>query len=626
MEPIMKHLILPLLAILLLTSPTLGSPIFMQNDPPTPPPAHDYSRLDINLDRSRMFVPLPPEVTTVTQSPDSRVWLTIQRLEGNRYARFTRADMHVIIRREFAEKMPQIPNAYPILFEPTGRIWFKTGPLCDDEENLTTAIIGYDGKNFTTPPDDSPLHNHKLDQPTNDTFPLAEGYFWKKGNAQTRPSLFDPTGTKVLHTIPLWGIDAINAAMNNDGTVFFTKNKRHYVYHPDGKDHRTPLQPAHTLRGSNGILTGDGAYWFTQTTGEWDPNNPEAITYTTARFDGKEIKTFSKFRSYSSIFPGHDGFLRFSGNNEAPLTLISPRSTFIAQNLEDLIAKHPTEVAKTFTGPRPMGNHNPTMHIQADTNANIWILKPHLYEIKVFSPTLNKWLNAKDTITQAGNSNRPISHLLPLGKKILAIRNFYSETEKTKSIFILAIENENGGKVKVEALDDIHVNLGYYYYATAIYSPLGEPWLSITRTDANNKSTRFACRFNDTGIVQTIENLVPVATDANGSLLTADISNTSYRTTSPIFKFIHGPKPFTTQLPASTIPRPHNEKLTFIAPATLAQTTDLGTQLTYLSTLANTITYNLDTPSQPETITYSPLGFAAIQSAKKLDFFPLKKP
>ena len=74
-----------------------------------------------------------------------------------------------------------------------------------------------------------------------------------------------------------------------------------------------------------------------------------------------------------------------------------------------------------------------------------------------------------------------------------------------------------------------------------------------------------------------------------------------------------------------------SEKIFFTDPDTLCQSIGLGIQLTPLQNPTNPLIYNLTTPSGPDKIECSPLGFAAVTTTDKppspnLYFFPLKKP
>ncbi|MCL2639646.1 MAG: hypothetical protein FWD53_02260 [Phycisphaerales bacterium] len=644
----LSHPLLPLITLSLLASSATAA----DNLPP---------RLEINLDRSHMFVPLPPKVTTVTQGPDSRIWLTIWRYDIDKpnKNKFTRENLRAAIRREFTEKMPQIPNAYPILFEPTGRVWFATSLLYDNEGNPDDAIIGYDGKNFAEHPITSNSYDTRpQDQNTaayadghaffstrkgihiydgkNEKWstheippPPDHGYFkhtlpyqlltkpdgkgvtavpcnnsheplqWQDGNwTKATPLILNDNDSKILNTlfrndnitIPLWGIDRINAT-TNDGTIFFTKQHQHYIYNPKGKDPRTPLQPSQTLRSSgNGFLTGDGIYWFARISND-DSNN-----LTTTRFDGKHFQSFDKLPADlnpNNTILGHDGFLMHT--NDAWF-LISPRATYIDKNLEDFIAKNTPEFAKTFLGPRPV-THNQTTHIQADPNGNIWLVQNQ--KLKVFI-TDKKWLDATA-------ADKKISLILPLGKsqKILAI-----DTER-KSIFIISIQNKT---IKIEPRNEVFAGFGF----GSFYSSQGEPWIAIEPPVFYGVHGLWdSCRFTESGPVQNIGCIRPLAADTDGSIIG------SYRDASRSLVLIRDNN-FSGLPPGTTSSPP-----TFVAPGLFVQSTNLATQLISLDESTAPTLYNLNTPAQPNTITYSPLGFAAVtvySQNPNLYFFPLKKP
>ena len=433
--------------------------------------------------------------------------------------------------------------------------------------------------------------------------PLAENLLWFQGSYNDRSSLLDLTTNRIIHTIQLWDLAAIHAA-TPDGFLFLRKHFNFYAYHPEGKDHRAIRQPSHTTTALPGhILTGDGTYWFSQ---QQEPRDGNPGPFTASRFDGQKIQTHHKsptpFFTPTNAILGHDGFIIPIQNTH---TLISPRTSLSANTLEDLITQHPTEVALTFTGTRPVSN-TPTTHIQADANANIWLLQNR--QLKVYSD--RKWLDATATLTNAGSHEGKASMLLPLGKsqKILAINDRLKD--QSKSIFILSIHDK---QVKIEPLNESYANLGHLT-PNAIYSPLGEPWINIIKNDRLS-----SCRFNDTGSAQTLENHIIAAADENSSMLLWDGQSSS-------LKLLHNN---TITDPPSPIRLKSHEKVTFIAPGTICLYSDLGIQFIPLNSTADPITLHFDTLSKPNTITYSPLGFATITTNNKppspnLYFFPLK--
>ncbi|MCL2640804.1 MAG: hypothetical protein FWD53_08170 [Phycisphaerales bacterium] len=650
----MKHLLLSLITISLLA--------------PLAAAYEAHTRLDIELDRSTMFVLLPHQVTHVTQGPDGRVWLTLRY--GGPKNRTAFESLQVLLREEFNEKMPQVSYARPILFEPTGRVWFAADPWSNDQGNFTHTILGYDGKTFVEHNihsdewqlsvnaafadgqgggaffctrngihiyDGKQWSTHKI--PTHENAPLSYQLFtepdnkgiiavphkntdpflrWQNGKwtqFTQPPSLPLPPTNKITHTIPLASISGIHATLN-DGTRFFSIHNNFYAYHPQGKDHRVTLQHSHATHANVGTLTGDGNYWFIQ---PWTTDH----LCTIARFDGTKIETFGKIPSShisNTFIPGHDGFIICSGRN---YSLVSPKGVFSADQLEDLIAKHPIEVTLAFVGTRPIARHNDP-YIQADINGNVWLIQSqwtngqHIHTLKVFTSTNRQWLDATNALKQAGSHEGRATMLFPLGesKKILAVND--RRGENTKSIFILSIHEKEGG-IQIEPLDDQYCDIGRNNPHNVIYSPRGEPWLGIHRQTPNG-TTYLTCRYSESGLVQTIDRLDPIAADSDGSLLVMDGS-----TPHPLLKLFRNDA----LIEDSAIPVPRSrEKITFIAPGIICQPTDLGLQITNLNDPANPTIYTGATAC-------SSLGFAIAHihapattgkpPPPNIFFYPLKK-
>ncbi|MCL2640803.1 MAG: hypothetical protein FWD53_08165, partial [Phycisphaerales bacterium] len=435
--------------------------------------------------------------------------------------------------------------------------------------------------------------------------PLTDNLLWIKGNPRAQTSLFDLADNRILHTIPHWQLSEISAVMH-DGTLFFRSANNLYAYHPDARDTRPTLQPSHTIpTTTDGILTSDGTYWFAQ-----QPN-------IAARFDGNKIESFpniplQNFRPSlhdDSVIPGYDGFII---NAKTAATLVSPRGSITENSLENLIAKHPTQVAQTFTKAHPVTNYGHPTHIQTDSNGNLWLLRNRSRELKVFTPTNNQWLNANDALAKAGAPDGQVLYLLSLSTKILAINPIRQEA---KSIFFLSVENN---QIKVEPRNEIF--LAFSYPSNHIvYSPRGEPWINITSMEPD-KNANYSCRYTDTGPAQKLSNLTPIAIDADDVML----ARNAYSTT---FKQVNDE--IITELPDFPAPQ-FRERISFIAPGIICQPTQSGIQLTALQDPTNPIIYNLDIPAQPTRITCSPRGFAAVHvsntSPPNLYFFPLKKP
>jgi hypothetical protein len=96
------------------------------------------SRLDITI-RDVLWQELPRAVRQAVLSPDGRVWYVLA--SARKPGESGPVDVPVVrgdIEREFRQPDPQIIDAVPALFEPSGRTWFIT----TDHSKL----LGYDGK------------------------------------------------------------------------------------------------------------------------------------------------------------------------------------------------------------------------------------------------------------------------------------------------------------------------------------------------------------------------------------------------------------------------------------------------------------------------------------------------
>ncbi|GAH07606.1 unnamed protein product, partial [marine sediment metagenome] len=76
------------------------------------------------------------EVRAVYVGPDNRVWYQLCHPARRENLEVVRR----IIEREFDKKSPQLFGARPTLFEPSGRVWFRT--------HSGRALLGYDGKQW----------------------------------------------------------------------------------------------------------------------------------------------------------------------------------------------------------------------------------------------------------------------------------------------------------------------------------------------------------------------------------------------------------------------------------------------------------------------------------------------
>ncbi|MCL2641102.1 MAG: hypothetical protein FWD53_09685, partial [Phycisphaerales bacterium] len=379
-----------------------------------------------------------------------------------------------------------------------------------------------------------------------------------------------------------------------------------YAYQPEGKDNRITLQPSHTvnaLHSMNG-LTGDGAYWFAQ-------NDKENTTV--SRYDGQKIQTIAKIPATVQFYltPGNNGIIHHNLPKKL-YSLISQQHAFTENSLEELIAKHPAEVAQAFTGPRPIENYisSHATHVQADTNGNVWLFQREhqKYSLKAFSN--GKWLDAADALKKAGCPDGKVDCLFPLGKttKILATKHFSRDdpdSKQTKTTFILSIRNKI---IHAEPINGITISTG-----NVIYSPNGEPWLDLATTNRKN------ALFTQDGIAQTIDSFVR-AVSPDGSLITEDYYVKNQRLNSSFKHLQNDSPPTTTQLPTL----PTNSIPVFLDSDTFCISTDMGLQLISLKNLDSPITFHLNVPYHTGTAIRSPLAFAAVHNNNTLLFFPLK--
>lgn len=84
--------------------------------------------------------PLPTTVRGVFVAPDGRLWY---RDELRAQRRFTVVDLKQMIASAFGQRMPRIDNIEPVLFEPSGRVWFSL------RRADYSMLVGYDGKTWT---------------------------------------------------------------------------------------------------------------------------------------------------------------------------------------------------------------------------------------------------------------------------------------------------------------------------------------------------------------------------------------------------------------------------------------------------------------------------------------------
>src|SRR5688572_12143379 len=89
--------------------------------------------------------PLPTQVIDVHVSPhDDRPWYVLRPIKSNPQLDTVKR----CIEREFAQPAPQLVDATPALFEPTGRVWFVVRAW-PPERNV---LLGYDGKTWVERP------------------------------------------------------------------------------------------------------------------------------------------------------------------------------------------------------------------------------------------------------------------------------------------------------------------------------------------------------------------------------------------------------------------------------------------------------------------------------------------
>jgi hypothetical protein len=91
-----------------------------------------------------------PNVTAVVEGPEHRRWYhvrgTLKRTPSLQEAKDS-------LTQQFAAPAPRLLGLTPMLFEPSGRIWFLfSGHLDDARPGITYQLIGYDGKEFIQRP------------------------------------------------------------------------------------------------------------------------------------------------------------------------------------------------------------------------------------------------------------------------------------------------------------------------------------------------------------------------------------------------------------------------------------------------------------------------------------------
>lgn len=90
--------------------------------------------------REVAWQPLPKAVIAVFVGPDGRIWYQLRHP-----ARKEKLDVvRRVIEREFRKKSPQLYGAQPVLFEPGGRVWFRT--------HSQSTLLAYDGKAWIVHP------------------------------------------------------------------------------------------------------------------------------------------------------------------------------------------------------------------------------------------------------------------------------------------------------------------------------------------------------------------------------------------------------------------------------------------------------------------------------------------
>jgi len=458
----------------------------------------------------------------------------------------------------------------------------------------------------------------------NSLLPYTDNTLWI---SRGQTVLLDLTTNKIIHTMPLWNVSELHDSLS-DGTTFLTKAARLYAYHPEGKDHRTTLHPTHSAPAlvRHHTLTGDGNYWFIQPPSEPRDGNPGP--YTAARFDGNKIEIFAQIphnRISTSYTTGHSGFIISANKTYA---LISTNGYYAQDSLESLIENHPTEIAQAFIGSRPVSHSQAinTTHIQADTNGNIW-LKPgwpnNQRTLKVFTNN-KKWINVSDAIIKnSEEEEKPdgtIDILLPLGKsaKILAITN--NRRQKTKMYFLSIDDRE---RLKIEPLEDIFLGLSGDNASLSLYSSQGEPWLNITRPTSDKV---FTCLYTENGPTQESQSLRLIAAAGDNTLLVEDANSLKLFRNGSFLELPAIPTIQSQFYSPNGVTFVTREPTIFLTPHIIAQSTDLGLQIVNFHDVANPTTYHFATPSRPESITYSPLGFAAAHTGNNLYFFQLKQP
>ena len=84
--------------------------------------------------------PLPQTVRGAFVAPDGRVWY---RDESRTERNTTVVDLKRMIASEFRQPTPRINEIEPVLFEPSGRVWFSL------RRAGHSMLVGYDGKTWT---------------------------------------------------------------------------------------------------------------------------------------------------------------------------------------------------------------------------------------------------------------------------------------------------------------------------------------------------------------------------------------------------------------------------------------------------------------------------------------------
>lgn len=87
------------------------------------------------LDDTRWQV-LPDQIKSVHVGPDDRAWFQVIKEEVEP----DYIQIKEVIAEQFDKASPMLQNAYPVLFEDNGRVWFS--------ESERRLLLGYDGESW----------------------------------------------------------------------------------------------------------------------------------------------------------------------------------------------------------------------------------------------------------------------------------------------------------------------------------------------------------------------------------------------------------------------------------------------------------------------------------------------